>query len=179
MRYYLPTLALLTLLASCATPHDPADLDLMDWSLGGKLSIQEGGRSRVVTIDWQQSGDSSDIRLKGPLGIGDVHIRTIGNELVIDTGNSSQVYPLDQDLVIKGDSFRLPWKRLAYWVQGLQGPGMTPIEGLFLQDDWSVSILDTDNSGPVLIVLSHPEVRLRLKVYHWQRGTVKGPAKQI
>ena len=87
--------------------------------------------------------------------------------------------PLDQDLVIEGDSFRLPWKRLAYWVQGLQGPGMTPIEGLFLQDGWSVSILDADHSGPVLIVLSHPEVRLRLKVYQWQRGTVKGPAKQI
>ena len=179
MRCYLPTLALLSLLASCATPYDPADLDLMDWSLGGKLSIQEGGRSRVVAIDWQQRGDSSDIRLNGPLGIGDVHIRTIGNELVIDTGSSSQVYPLDQDLVIEGDSFRLPWKRLAYWVQGLQGPSKTPIEGLFLQDGWSVSILDSDNSGPVLIVLNHPEVRLRLKVYQWQRGNVKEPAKQI
>ena len=166
-------------MASCATPHAPADLDLTYWRFGGKLSIQEGGRSRVVNIDWQQRGDSSDIRLKGPLGIGDVHIRTIGNQLVIDTGSSSQVYPIDQDLIIEGDSFRLPWKRLAYWVQGLQGPDMVPIEGSFLQDDWSINILDSDISGPVLIVLSHPEVRLRLKVHRWQRGTVKRTANQI
>jgi len=64
-------------------------------------------------------------------------------------------------------------------VQGLQGPDMAPIEGTFLQDDWSVSILDSDNNGPILIVLSHPEVRLRLKVRRWQRSTVKGTANQI
>jgi outer membrane biogenesis lipoprotein LolB len=179
LRSYLPALALLSLLASCATPHDPTDLDLTYWRFGGKLSIQEGGRSRVLNIDWQQRGDSSDIHLNGPLGIGDVHIRAIGNQLVIDTGGSSQVYPLDQDLVIEGDSFRLPWKRLAYWVQGLQGSDMVPIEGAFLQDDWSVSILDSDNNGPILMVLSHPEVRLRLKVHQWQRSTVKGTANQI
>jgi outer membrane biogenesis lipoprotein LolB len=179
LRSYLPALALLCLLASCATPHDPIVLDLTYWRFDGKLSIQEGGRSRVVNINWQQRGDSSDIHLNGPLGIGDVHIRAIGNQLIIDTGGNSQVYPLDQNLVIESDSFRLPWKRLAYWVQGLQGPDMAPIEGAFLRDDWSVSILDSDNNGPKLIVLSHPEVRLRLKVHRWQRSTIKGTANQI
>ena len=171
MRSYLPALALLCLLAACATPHNSTDPDLTYWRFDGKLSIQEAGRSRVVNIDWQQQGDSSDIHLNGPLGIGDVHIRAIGNQLVIDTGGGSQVYPLDQSLVIEDDSFRLPWKRLAYWVQGLQGPDMAPIEGEFLQDDWSISVLDSDNTGPILIVLRHPEVRLRLKVRSWQRGT--------
>ena len=179
MRSYLISLALLSLLASCATPHGTTDLDLAYWRFEGKLSIQEGGRSRIVNIDWRQRGDSSDIHLNGPLGIGDVRIRTIGNQLVIDTGDDSRVYPLDGDLVIEGDSFRLPWKRLAYWVQGLQGPDMAPIEATFLQDGWSVSILDSDINGPVLIVLSHPEIRLKLKVHRWQRSTVKEAANQI
>ena len=166
-------------MASCATLHAPISLDLTSWSFNGKLSIQEGDRSRIVNIDWQQLGDSSNIYLNGPLGIGDVYIRAIGNRLIIDTGGNSQVYPLDQDLVIQGAPFRLPWLHLAYWVQGLQGPNMEPIEGAFLQDNWSVSILNADNTGPILIDLHHPEVRLRLKVHSWQRGTEKRAANQI
>jgi outer membrane biogenesis lipoprotein LolB len=179
LRSYLSTLVLLSLLASCATLHDPVELDATYWRFDGKLSIQAGDRSRIVSIDWQQRGDSSDIHLNGPLGTGDVHIRAAGNQLVIDSGGSSRVYPLDQDLVIEGDSFRLPWKRLAYWMRGLQGPGMAPIEGEFLQDDWSVSVLDSDNTGPILIVLNHPDVRLRLKVRRWQDGVGKGTENQI
>jgi len=179
LQNHLTALALLCLLASCATLHAPRDLDLNYWRFDGKLSIQEGGRSRVVKIDWQQRGDSSNIHLSGPLGIGDIHIRAIGNQLVIGTGGNSQAYPLDQDPVIEGGSLRLPWKRLTYWVQGLQGPDMAPIEGTFLQNNWSVSILDSDNTGPKLIVLQHPEVRLRLKVRRWQRGREKGAANQI
>ena len=133
----------------------------------------------MVKIDWLQRGDSSDINLNGPLGIGNVHIRATDNKLVVGTGGNSQVFPLDQDPVIESTSFRLPWKRLTYWVQGLQGPGMAPIEGTFLQDNWSVSILASNNTGPILIVLHHPEVRLRLKVHRWQRGTEKGAANQI
>jgi outer membrane biogenesis lipoprotein LolB len=169
----------LCLLASCATSHAPINLDLTYWGFDGKLSIQGSGRSRVVKIDWQQRGDYSDIHLHGPLGIGDVHIRAIGSKLVIGADGNSRVYSLDQDPVIEDDSFRLPWKRLAYWVQGLQGPDMAPIEGTFLQDNWSVSILDTDNTGPILIVLHHPEVRLRLKVRKWQRGAEKRAANEI
>tara|TARA_B110000967_G_scaffold158492_1_gene163836 strand:+ start:419 stop:958 length:540 start_codon:yes stop_codon:yes gene_type:complete len=176
---YLKALALLCLLASCATLHAPIDLDFTSWRFDGKLSIQEGGSSRVVKIDWLQHGDSSDIHLNGPLGIVDVHIRATGNQLVIDTAGNSQVFPLDQDPVIEGAFFRLPWKSLAYWVQGLQGPDMAPIEGTFLQDNWSVSILDSNNTGPILIVLNHPEVRLRLKVQRWQRGKEKSEANQI
>jgi outer membrane biogenesis lipoprotein LolB len=133
----------------------------------------------VVKIDWLQRGDSSDIYLNGPLGIGDVHIQATGNKLVIGTGGNSQAFPLDQDAVIEGTSFRLPWKRLTYWVQGFQGPDMTPIEGAFLQDDWSVTILASNNTGPILIALHHPEVRLRLKVHSWQRGKEKDAANHI
>lgn len=179
MRSYITALALFCLLASCATSHAPTGLDLNYWRFDGKLSIQEGGRSRVVKIDWLQRGDSSDIHLNGPLGMGAVHIRATDNQLVIGTGGNSQVFPLDQDPVIKNSSFRLPWTRLAYWVQGLQGPEMTPIEGTFLQDNWSVSILDSNKTGPILIDLHHPEVRLRLKVRRWQRGTEKGVVNQI
>ena len=179
MRRYLAALALLCLLASCATSHAPINLDLTSWSFNGKLSIEESGRSRVVNIDWHQRGNSSNIYLNGPLGIGNVHIRATGNKLVVGTGGNSQVFPLDQDPVIESTSFRLPWKRLTYWAQGLQGPDMAPIEGAFLQDNWSVSILDSDNTGPILIVMDHPEVRLRLKVRKWQRGKGKGAANQI
>ena len=133
----------------------------------------------MVKIDWLQRGDSSDIYLNGPLGIGDVHIRADGNQLVIGTGGNSQVFPLDQDPVIEGTSFRLPWMHLTYWVQGLQGPSMKPIEGAFLQDNWTVSILDANNIGPILIDLNHPEVRLRLKVSNWRRVAEKGAANQI
>lgn len=179
MRNYLTTLVLLYLIASCATRHDPTDPDLAYWRFDGKLSIQEGGRSRVVNIDWQQRGDSSDIHLNGPFGIGDVHIRVIGNQLIIDAAGNPQVYSLDQDLVIEGDSFRLPWKQLTYWVQGLQGPDMVQIKGEYLRDGWSINILDADDNAPALLVLRHPEVRLRLKVRRWQRGSEKGTAKDI
>jgi len=179
LRNYLAAIVLLYFIASCTTRHDPIDLDLAYWRFDGKLSIQEGGRSRVVNIDWQQRSDSSDIRLNGPLGIGEVHIRVIGNQLIIDAAGNSQVYSLDQGLVIEGDSFQLPWKQLTYWVQGLQGPDMVPIKGVYLQDDWSISVLDSDDSGPVLLVLRHPEARLRLKVHRWQRGSEKGTAKEI
>ena len=59
-------------------------------------------------------------------------------------------------------------------------PGVsTPIEGEFIDDDWSVSVLDSDHTGPILIVLNHPDVRLRLKVRRWQRGREKETPNQI
>jgi hypothetical protein len=56
---------------------------------------------------------------------------------------------------------------------------MKQIEGAFLQDNWSVSILDANKTGPILIDLHHPEVRLRLKVRSWQRGAGKRAVNQI
>ena len=156
------------LLTSCVSVTDAPGPDTNFWSLDGKLSIKTKNQSRIVSINWQQRGDYSDIHLNGPLGAGEVHIMASGDELVIETGGESRVHPIDQGFEVEGESFRLPWGRLAYWVRGLQGPDMKPIDGEFSQDDWSVRVLSSDTAGPGLIEFNHPAVSLRLKVRNWR-----------
>src|SRR5450432_1965659 len=68
-------------LAACATvrPLPPAvkweervaDLQRAgDWQLDGRAAVAVGAQGWQATLNWQQAGESTELHLSGPLGVG-------------------------------------------------------------------------------------------------------------
>ena len=175
----LAGVAIALLLHSCAglkgLPTEPPD-----WEMIGKLSLRDASGSKVVTIDWRQQGDRSEIELDGPLGVTLARISVSPEELVIDDGHGIQRHTGPVSLQLEdGQSFRLPWRHLRYWIRGRLSDGSTPIAGKGLREgDWLLRVLGEDHEGPRLLLLEHPSLTLRLKVLEWQINAAKSPGKQ-
>ena len=184
----LTTWLLLSLLAGCTsmTPKDTAkpeiapqeeEPQLDNWRMQGKLSIRHEGKSRNVSLDWQQTDDQSRIILRGPLGGQQAAIKADSTGIVVDLGDGPVRYPLDastpsndKDLKMT-NTFQvnlihdLPWNNLRYWVLGLTGPEGQPLPSSFNTGQWQVATLRLNHEGcPELMTFTHPSLTLRLKI---------------
>ena len=135
----------------------------------GKLVLQMPGESRVLSVLWHQSDSQSDIRLSGPLGVSVATIAAGPDEVIVDTGDEIFRYRPGDELTTDGLSpLQLPWGELAWWLRGWQDATRTPLPAAGVSNgDWVFTVLQSDAAGPSLMVLRHPEVRLRLKVREW------------
>jgi len=135
----------------------------------GKLVLQVPGESRVLSVSWLQSNNQNDIRLSGPLGVSVATIKAGPDEVTVDTGGEIVRYRPGDELMTDGLSpLQLPWGELAWWVRGWQDATRTPLPAAGIRNgDWVFTVLQSDAAGPRLMVLRHPEVRLRLKVREW------------
>ena len=180
MRHLARLLLLSLLLAGCASqPRQaapPGGSDL-PWQLLGKLSISQGGETRVASVDWLHLAGSNDISLSAPLGFGRVHILTEGDRVHIDTGRETLVLEDSDTIEVDGISYRLPWQALSWWVRGVTGASGRRLDSPHQQGPWQVELRRVEDAGPVLILFSHPRVQIRLKVREWRFGSdTRAPA---
>ncbi len=151
------------LLSACTTLPDKP-IDDRHWTMQGKLSARIDGRTRIVSIDWLQSSDESNIVLSGPFGSGAVKLRVSPDGAWADEGEGE--VRLDDLLAAEMSVQDLPWQQLSYWVRGIDASGRplpTPFESGF----WVMEILKKDENGPVLMTFTRDEFAVRLKVLKW------------
>ncbi len=131
------------------------------WRLVGKLSVRTSDETRVLNVDWVQSGERGSIKVSGLLGLAATRITILGDRLMVE--GKDGVIPW----VNQGD---YPWRSLVYWVRGLQGPGGAAITGSkpWQAGPWQVRLLEADSLGPRLMEFEHSQVKLRLRVKQWE-----------
>lgn len=157
-------LVLIFLVTGCSAPSIVQQPEDRYWHLEGKLSVRFEGKSRVVSLDWRQTGDSSDIQLTGPLGSGKVLLSVRDDEIWLDEGEGPQRVEPSQALTLTDSGLDLPWQDLSYWVRGLVGPSGQRLPESFEQGSWRISILRRSPDGPELMTFEHPDIDLRLRV---------------
>lgn len=186
-------LALLAgLMSGCATvaPRHTAPLpdnlaELEAWQARGRIGVTGGSGGGSGSFDWQQSGDRAEVQLRGPVGIGSLHMRVSGSasapELELETGDGKLESQAAWDALEARLGAILPAGHLRFWMLGIAAPGehrwLEPgADGVVTleQSGWRIDYQRySDDAGahvPVRIRASSGTTQVRIVVDRWQLG---------
>ena len=190
MRYWLPLLACVALLAGCKTPQvlPPAALapwneraaalaQVRTWQLDGRAAAALGQQGWQASLDWRQSGEASELHLAGPLGIGALVLNLSPDGLALNGAPPGPAVAAQLEAKL---GFALPLENLRFWLLGIPNPN-APFELTrnaqdraqhLSQAGWSVDYDQYRPQGsdelPARIVLSRADARVRIAVDRWQ-----------
>jgi outer membrane lipoprotein LolB len=178
------------LLAACATtrrpPPAPAEgweqrsSDLQQqrsWQLDGRAAVAIAAQGWQATLNWRQHGDSEEVHLSGPFGVGALVLERTPDGLSLNGAPPSDTVTnqLQEKL-----GFELPLEHLRFWLLGVPDPSAgfevkrneQDRASQLRQAEWSI---DYDRYMPVAgdllpahLVLSREGVRVRIAVDHWE-----------
>jgi len=147
-----------------------------EWQLDGRAAVAVGKQGWQASLNWSQSGASSEVHLAGPLGVGALELRKTPAGLSLNGGppGDAVLAQLQERL-----GFDLPLEELRFWLLGVPDPG-EPFEltrnaedrALALtQAGWTVDYdryLHVDGDVlPVRVVMSRDDVHVKIAVDHW------------
>lgn len=191
MRRTLLTLLCCAVLAACATTRRApvsagavweqrvTDLQRLDsWILDGRAAVAVGTQGWQATLNWRQRGDSAEVHLSGPLGVGAMVLkRTPGGISLNDAPPSDAVLTQLQERL----GFDLPIDHLRFWLLGVPDPsGAFELKrndqdraSQLKQDAWTIDYdryMPADGDLlPAHLVLNREGVRVRIAVDRWGR----------
>jgi outer membrane lipoprotein LolB len=191
----LASALLVLLLTACAgqppAPSTPGNWDkhsasmraLTNWNAQGKLALRTPTQSESANLNWQQQGDTTRLKLNGPLGVAATSLYSNGRILVIRQGEESSTLDLtDPDALRRRTGWDLPLLALPHWIKGVPAPdieiqqletGPDPaLLQLLKQDDWEIryeAYADFDGLVlPVKLHIRHRDTTVRLIISDWQ-----------
>jgi outer membrane lipoprotein LolB len=192
MRLALALLGCAAVLGGCATLHRPAGpatgLASWDehvaaleqapgWQLNGRAAVALGQQGWQASLDWQQSGNVSELHLAGPFGVGALAISMTPAGLSL---NGSPPSPEMTEKLEAKLGFNLPLDNLRFWLLGIPNPD-APFDLTrnaqdraqhLAQAGWSIDYdqyrPDKGDVLPARIVLSRADARIRIAVDRWQ-----------
>jgi len=165
--------------AAAAWEQRVADLQaLSSWQLDGRAAVAVGTQGWQATLNWRQRGDSAEVHLSGPFGVGALVLKRTPDGLSLnDAPPSDAVLAQLQERL----GFELPIDHLRFWLLGVPDPSAAfelkrnaQDRALHLaQGDWNIDYdtyrpVDGD-ALPALLVLSREGVRVRIAVDRWER----------
>lgn len=189
----LTVLMLALLAAGCATlPTPPAPqvdwparqaelLALDGWRLTGRVAVNVDGEGGSASLDWRQSGATSDLSLSGPLGAGSLRAVLDAAGLRLEDGSGSRLAGEEAEQALSGRfGVTLPLQALRYWLLGVPAPGMPsstvpgpdgrPLQ--FEQAGWQVEParfqLTEAGELPTRLSATQGPARLKLAVSRWE-----------
>ena len=195
---FLPAL-ILGLLAGCSTVPEAPPLEqswqerhqqlskIAQWSLRGRLAVNNGVEAWHLNIWWQQRDEEYQIQLHGPFGSGKVLLKGNNYGVVLQDADERTYYATDAEtLLYTQTGVTMPVQGLRYWVLGLTRPGAS---GEPLLDDqgrlkqvtqaaWEVDfrrymrVNGMDLPRKIFIVQPGKEIDVRLVVDRWQLGAL-------
>lgn len=165
----------------------PADLNDLDrWQARGRLGVSGPENGGSGSFEWRQRGDRADVEIRGPIGIGGVHLEMRGAggtpELTLQTSDGRK---LESDAAWSELQARLgaavPAGNLRFWMLGLAAPGehlwheanengVVTLE----QGGWRIDYQRySDEPGarvPMRMTATSGDARVRIVVDRWQLG---------
>jgi outer membrane lipoprotein LolB len=189
MRRALSILSCSAVLAACVTTRAPVpaaagweqrviDLQgLSSWQLDGRAAVAVGTQGWQATLNWRQRGDSAEVHLSGPFGVGALVLKRTPEGLSLNGAPPSDavVAQLQERL-----GFELPLDHLRFWLLGVPDPASAfdlkrngqDRASQLTQADWSVDYdryMPADGDLlPAHLVLTREGVRVRIAVDHWE-----------
>lgn len=178
-------------MAGCATlapPPGPVDWDqrrqdllgLDQWRMTGRVAVAVDGEGASASIDWRQSGDTADLVVSGPLGVGALRAVLDGSGLLLEDSSGARVVGADAERLLADRlGTDIPIRSLRYWMLGIPAPGQPYAEtrspdgrpASLQQSGWQVQF---GRFGPVpggelpdRLSLVRDGARLKLAVARW------------
>ena len=147
-----------------------------DWQLDGRAAVALGKQGWQASLNWQQSGSSTEVHLAGPLGVGALVLRKTPAGLSLNGAppGDAVLAQLQERL-----GFDLPLDELRFWLLGVPDPAEPFVLSRNDQDransltqaGWTVDYdryLGVDGDRlPGHLVMSRDDVRVKIAVDHW------------
>lgn len=156
--------------------------ELSAWTAMGRIGVSGAAQSGSGGFTWRQQTESSDVQLRGPVGVGALQIKLQGAQLSIQSSDGAQY---DADQAIAELETRLgapvPVAQLRYWLVGIAAPNMQYqwSDGgnkTLEQNGWRIVYTEWAQRGelrlPVRFTLSRDQLRIVIVVQSWQLGPV-------
>jgi outer membrane lipoprotein LolB len=147
------------------------------WQLDGRAAAALGQQGWQASLDWRQSGKSSELHLAGPLGIGALVLDMSPEGLALNGAPPSPAVAAQLEARL---GFELPLENLRFWLLGIPNPDV-PFELTrnasdraqhLSQAGWSIDYDQYRPQGgdelPSRIVLSREGARVRIAVDRWE-----------
>ena len=174
--------------------HTPADQDefsyterrsylqhLDGWSLRGRIAVDTGQQAFQGSFQWQQSMDSIDLSIRGPLGTGVLQVAGPANQLIARArGETWELTDPDSELSALLGGW-LPVESFSAWLLGYPDPefaaettiGADNALRSLAQRRWNLHYESYRLTDGVLlprrIDLAHQNLELRVIIDRWQR----------
>jgi outer membrane lipoprotein LolB len=147
------------------------------WQLDGRAAAAVGTQGWQASLNWRQRGDSAEVHLSGPFGVGALVLRRTPDGLSLNGAPPSDAVLTQLHERLGVD---MPFDHLRFWLLGVPDPGAAfelqrngQDRALKLtQGDWSI---DYDRYMPVdgdvlpaHLVLTREGVRVRIAVDRWE-----------
>ena len=188
MRRALLILSCSAVLTACVTTRAPGPpaagweqrvielQSLSSWQLDGRAAVAVGTQGWQATLNWQQRGESAEVHLSGPFGVGALVLRRTPEGLSLNGAPPSDavVAQLQERL-----GFELPLDHLRFWLLGVPDPAAAfelkrndqDRASQLTQAGWSIDFdrymaADADLL-PAHLVLTREGVRVRIAVDRW------------
>ncbi len=154
-----------------------------DWQASGKLAVRDAGNGFNARFVWRETPGQSALDVRGPLGIGAVHLTRTAERIVLDDGRERQTVDAPFDALEATLAARLgaplPLAPLRYWLLGRADPAASAEvdagdPGVFVQYGWRVTARggglapDGRRTLPHEVVVERAPSRIRVVVDDWQ-----------
>lgn len=148
------------------------------WTLDGRAAVAVGTQGWQATLNWRQRGDSAEVHLSGPLGVGSMVLkRTPAGVSLNDAPPGAAVLAQLQERL----GFDPPLDHLRFWLLGVPDPkGAFEITrnaqdraAQLKQDGWTIEydgyMAAAGDLLPAHLVVTREGVRVRVAVDRWGR----------
>lgn len=195
----IATASALLLLAACAgTPEtDPFPGDwqaqrahieaIADFTASGKIALRTAEQAESASLFWQQFGESSHLRLSGPLGLSSTTVDSNGQEVVIRQGDETRRWNIDEHRPQGTPGLDLPLEALQFWLRGVPAPGLElellrldpagALPQILQQQGWRVEYQAFANfegyTLPTRLKVSRQDTSARIILRQWQGITAR------
>ena len=187
-------LVFLMVLAGCAGTATrrsevtlPSDVQQLDrWMAQGRIAVSGPTGGGSGSFDWQQRATHAQVQIRGPIGIGSIHLEVDGDaanpQLKVQTAKG-EVLESDAawDVLEAQLGAPVPAGNLRYWMLGLAAPGEhewrpEDVAGVtrLLQDGWQIDYQNYSTEPglnvPMRIRATSGEARVKIVIDRWQLG---------
>jgi len=171
----------LTVTWGCATPPHPtaarSPSDLHDWQAAGRIAVSGASNGGSGSFNWKQRGSLADVQLRGPVGIGSLHLKLSDDALTIDTGKGEHFDAAQaEDELAERLGAVVPARDLRYWLVGIPAPGENEWidagdSDTLIQHQWRIEYQFAANSGvklPTRLIATSGPAKVRIVVDKWK-----------
>jgi outer membrane lipoprotein LolB len=157
--------------------------DVVEWSLLGRISLDDGDQGGSGRLQWDVKTDNSELDFHGAMGRGAWHL-DIGPEAATlkEANGTEQTAPDVNGLVQDNLGWHIPMDALHWWVRGMSAPGASEEmeldpDGLLKSLDqlgWKVSFSRYESKTgfllPRKLIATRDDYRVKLAISRWQMG---------
>ena len=162
--------------------HRAALAAVTGFTLEGRVAIQRDSEGGSLKLRWQQGADTTDLRLRAPLGQGGFHLARNADGVTLTTADGQRHTAASFETLMQTHlKWTFPVDGARYWVRGIPDPGAR-IDHLQLdaegrlsdlaQSGWRISVLAYQDTGgyslPSRLLLIAGKVQIRLVIDRWE-----------